>query len=395
MKKEVELGEICDLINGDRGKNYPSQSTLVSKGIPFINAGCLENKRIEIGRVTFITREHFNKLSGGKIKKGDILFCLRGSLGKFAINDNLEEGAIASSLVIIRPNEDVINLSYLGHFLDSPTCETLISKNDNGSSQPNLSAASVKKFTIPLPPLPEQQRIARLLDLADGLRQKQQQLLLEYDRLLESVFLEMFGDPVKNEKGWEETQLGSVCSKIGSGATPSGGKESYLDSGISLIRSLNVYDNDFKYKDLAFISDGQAEKLKNVIVKANDVLFNITGASVCRCTIVPPDILPARVNQHVAILRPKEKLLNSIFLCHNLISENVKSKLLNISGQGGATREAITKEGLVNFTIILPPLELQNRFAAIVENIEGQKAKAQAQLDAAEGLFGGLLQGAF
>jgi type I restriction enzyme S subunit len=129
----------------------------------------------------------------------------------------------------------------------------------------------------------------------------------------------MFGDPVKNEKGWEVKKLKSITTKIGSGATPTGGKTAYKAKGISLIRSMNVYDFSFKWKDLAFIDNAQASKLNNVEVMSKDVLFNITGASVCRCSIVPDELLPARVNQHVAIIRAKTEFLNPIFLNHLLM----------------------------------------------------------------------------
>jgi type I restriction enzyme S subunit len=205
----------------------------------------------------------------------------------------------------------------------------------------------------------------------------------------------MFGDPVRNEKGWFMERLDNLTSKIGSGATPSGGRESYQNEGVSLIRSMNVYDNGFKYKDLAFLNEDQAEKLKNVTVEENDVLFNITGASVCRCCIVPPGILPARVNQHVSILRPKNETLTPIFLSRLLVSENCKKQLLGIGTQGGATREAITKEQLEKFEIILPPIVLQIRFAERIQLIEAQKQQAQASLQKAEDLFNSLLQRAF
>ncbi|MQB85494.1 restriction endonuclease subunit S, partial [Lactobacillus reuteri] len=102
---------------------------------------------------------------------------------------------------------------------------------------------------------------------------------------------------------WKE--LSSITSKIGSGLTPRGGNSVYTDNGISLIRSQNVLDMDFSTENLAYIDEVQAEKLKNVIVEKNDILLNITGDSIARCTIVPEEILPARVNQHVSIIRCK------------------------------------------------------------------------------------------
>ena len=109
--------------------------------------------------------------------------------------------------------------------------------------------------------------------------------------------------------------MGELTTKIGSGATPKGGRESYGTEGISLIRSMNVHNGYFEYKELAHISDEQAEKLDNVTIHENDVLLYITGASVARCCITPNDVLPARVNQHVCIIRCNIfKMLDSLLI---------------------------------------------------------------------------------
>lgn len=275
---------------------------------------------------------------------------------------------------------------YLFHFLNS------LNIPNTGY---NRHFKYLKSTKIPLPPLPQQQKIANILDAADALRQNDKALIAKYDELTQALFLDMFGDPVSNPKGWEKVELKECTSKIGSGSTPRGGKETYLTEGIALIRSLNIYDNEFKYKNLAYISQEQADKLKNVIVESSDVLFNITGASVCRCSIVPDDVLPARVNQHVSILRPLKEKLSSSFLSHLLISENVKIKLLGVGAFGGAIMEAITKEQLEKFNIILPPIQLQKKFAERVAVIEEQKAIAQKSLEKSEELFNSLLQKAF
>lgn len=265
----------------------------------------------------------------------------------------------------------------------------------NGATRGKLNQSTLNKIKIPLPPLSEQKKIAAILDEADEFRQKTRALLTKYDTLTQSLFLDMFGDPVVNPKGWEKKELGEVTFKIGSGATPKGGKESYKSKGISLIRSMNVYDNRFLYKDLAFIDSNQARLLDNVEVKENDVLFNITGASVCRCSIVPKNVLPARVNQHVSIIRPNFLLLSSIFLNHLLISNNVKKKLMELGSGGGAIMQAITKEKLLVFKIPLPPITLQNQFAERIQQIEAQKVQAEQSLKKADDLFNSLLQKAF
>jgi len=159
LKWEVEqLKKLCHFENGDRGKNYPSKDSFVDEGIPFVNAGNLTDGIIDENYLNYITNEKYEKLSSGKIQKGDILFCLRGSLGKFALNNKLTKGAIASSLVIIRPSEKV-NVEFLVHFFKSKYCKKLIKESDNGSAQPNLSAASVKSFQLPLPPIDLQEKL--------------------------------------------------------------------------------------------------------------------------------------------------------------------------------------------------------------------------------------------
>ncbi|MBV7441009.1 restriction endonuclease subunit S [Weeksellaceae bacterium TAE3-ERU29] len=287
----------------------------------------------------------------------------------------------------------VVNVKYLYYFLEIYI--KFLRNQSIGGVIKYIKLGNLTKAKIPLPPLSVQKEIVSKLDQADALRQKDQTLLSYYDELAQSIFYEMFGDPVLNEKGWEVKSLGDICTKIGSGATPRGGNSSYKEEGISLIRSLNVHDLYFKMDNLAFIDDTQAKKLKNVIVEENDVLFNITGASVCRTCIVPNNILPARVNQHVSILRVINNIFSPIFLVYTLSSIPKKRELLNLSSSGGATREAITKTQLENIEIISPPIELQNQFAEIIENIEKQKALVQEQATQSENLFQALLQESF
>src|SRR5690554_1987517 len=168
----TRLGEFALLINGDRGKNYPSKSDRVESGIPFINAGHLKDGRIGMSDMDFITPKRFDLLSRGKVQDDDLLYCLRGSLGKCAVVHGLEHGAIASSLLIIRLLSQ-LSSSYLFLVLTSPYGNQLVRKYDNGSAQPNLAGSSVAKYSLPLPPLAEQKRIVarvdELIELCDEL----------------------------------------------------------------------------------------------------------------------------------------------------------------------------------------------------------------------------------
>lgn len=169
---------------------------------------------------------------------------------------------------------------------------------------------------------------------------------------------------------WQPFVLGEVCKKIGSGATPRGGKEAYLGGATALIRSQNVYNERFVRDGLAYIDDAQADELRNVVVEENDVLLNITGDSVARCCQVPADILPARVNQHVAIIRPDKNVLDAEFLRYALISPKGQAHLLALAS-AGATRNALTKAMIEALAIIAPSdIEQQREIARILSTLD-------------------------
>lgn len=160
-----------------------------------------------------------------------------------------------------------------------------------------------------------------------------------------------------------------MCVKIGSGATPRGGKEVYLSSGVSLIRSQNVYNDGFHTEGLVFISDDHADQLAGVTVDAGDVLLNITGDSVARACQVPSNILPARVNQHVAIIRPDACQLDARYLRYYLISDQMQAHMLRLAS-AGATRNALTKGMIEDFQIPWRPLPEQRAIAHILGTLD-------------------------
>ncbi len=166
---------------------------------------------------------------------------------------------------------------------------------------------------------------------------------------------------------WQTYKLKDITIKIGSGSTPTGGSGAYKAEGISLIRSQNVLDYKFTEDGLAFIDDDQAYSLRNVIVEANDVLLNITGDSVARCCGAPVNWLPARVNQHVAILRSNPEKLDHRFLKYSLLAS--KEELLILSEIGG-TRNALTKGMLEDYEVILPPLPEQKAIASVLSSLD-------------------------
>ena len=150
------------MYNGDRSSKYPNADDMVSEGIPFINAGDLVDGRVELAAANKISREKYDDLGGAKLRMGDIVYCLRGTLGKNAYIDNFEEGTVASSLVAIRSKN--IDGRYLFHVLNSDIEYRQRIVRDEGAAQPNLSAKSLSEFIIPIPSIEEQQQISCCLD---------------------------------------------------------------------------------------------------------------------------------------------------------------------------------------------------------------------------------------
>ncbi|EPS6100101.1 restriction endonuclease subunit S [Providencia stuartii] len=171
---------------------------------------------------------------------------------------------------------------------------------------------------------------------------------------------------------WPLVKLGEYCCKIGSGATPKGGGCVYLDSGdVCLIRSQNIFNEGFNEGGLVYIDEIAATKLRNVVVEHNDILLNITGDSVARVCLVPDAYLPARVNQHVAIIRPNVKHFDARFLRYFLASPKTQILLLNLSS-AGATRNALTKSMLENFEVPKPSLDVQVFIANILQSLDNK-----------------------
>lgn len=182
---------------------------------------------------------------------------------------------------------------------------------------------------------------------------------------------------------WQETKLKQLTKKIGSGATPRGGQEAYYNSGISLIRSQNVLDFEFSNNGLAFIDEAQAQKLGNVVVEKDDILLNIIGDSVARVCKVPCNVLPARVNQHVSIIRSDHQKIDSNFLLYFLLNPTFKQHLLKLASDGG-TRNALTKSDLESLLIHVPPLDEQISIAKVLSSLDRSISNLRKQNETLE-----------
>lgn len=320
-----EWKKLGDITSKTQNKNPLSEP---EKYFTYIDISSIDNSFFEIKEPKYLIGNEAPSRAKKEVEKGDILFATtRPNLKNIAMVEKDFENPIASTGFCILQGDKKIKNKYLFYFLFTKNLTEQVESKIRGAQYPAISDKDLMNCTIPLPPLEEQRRIVGVLDGLFAKIDKSIALLDESiastSALMPSALNEIFEALRKCEK----KKFKDITTKIGSGATPSGGDKSYKESGISLIRSMNVHDNEFRSKNLAFIDDEQAKKLNNVSVQKNDVLLNITGASVARCCIVDSQYLPARVNQHVSIIRLKNDILPH-FIQYYLVSPNTKNELL-------------------------------------------------------------------
>ena len=255
----------------------------------------------------------------------------------------------------------ILDMDYLMMWFRRPEFDRECWFMTDGSVRGGITWDDLCRIRIPVPHIEKQHSIVKAYKVITDRIALNRKINEDLVASLSTVYKELFSDA---KTQYLKVPLQKICTKIGSGATPKGGKTAYIDEGISLIRSTNVFDFRFEYSDLAHINQTQADALSNVTVEPNDVLFNITGVSVARCCMVPDDVLPARVNQHVMIVRPAKGVAMSYYIMFTLCSAGNKAKLLGI-GQSGSTREAINKQELESFEIPIPDDDSLNKFGEI------------------------------
>ena len=399
----ISIAELAEVVTkGTTPTSVGHQFT--EDGVNFVKVEAISpNGAFVLSKFAKVSKQCHDTLRRSQLQAGDILFSIAGALGRTAIvSPEILPANTNQAVGIIRLRQDApVERRFLLHALSPSLMLDQIEAQRGGVAQQNLSLAQIKAMRVPLPPLEEQKRIVAVLDQAfaalDRARAHAEANLANSAELFDAELNEVFGQPPAN---WHQCRLGDVCSKIGSGATPRGGADAYKSEGVALIRSLNVHDRDFRTAKLAFIDDEQATKLSNVIVEEDDVLFNITGASIARCSMVENHILPARVNQHVAILRPDATRLLPSFLTFFMTASDQKKQLLETGAEGGATRQAITKTQLQSLPVRFPAdVEAQKALVEKLRISEFRCRNAAAnyvkQLDDNSYLRQSLLQKAF
>ena len=304
------------------------------------------------------------------VKKGQFTYIpdtsRRGDKIAIALLEDYEEGLVSNVYTVFEViDTEKLLPEYLMLWFSRPEFDRYARFKSHGSVREVMDWEEMCKVELPVPDIEKQRKIVKAYKTITDRIALKQKINDNLVSTLQSIYKKMF---LESQNTYMTTPLADLCSKIGSGATPKGGKAAYFDKGISLIRSMNVFDYFFSYPELAHISQIQANALANVEIQQADVLFNITGVSVTRCCVVPDDVLPARVNQHVMIIRPyKGKNMSYYIMCTLCTSEN-KAKLLGI-GQSGSTREAINKQELESFEIPVPSDEKLESFGKIATKI--------------------------
>ena len=364
------LGEVSETIMGQAPPGEDCNK--IGEGTPFVKAG-------EFGVDRPVIREWTtNPLKFAR--RNDILICVVGATsGK--INKG-EDCAIGRSVAAIRAKQDVLDINYLYFFLKSWSSRLL--EMSQGAAQTVITKDMLYYLQIPLPPLPQQQKIANILDAADALRQNDKALIAKYDELTQALFLDMFGDPVSNPKGWEKFELKKLLKNVNKIGRDFNIKNiqyvdiSSIDNSKFMITSTTNYQlEDRPSRAQQILENGDVllatvrPNLKNIAINIVDGFIASTGFYVCRCN----------------------DKINNRFLFEVLKSDSVTNYFVGITA--GANYPAVKSSDVSKFLICLPPIELQNQFAERVAVIEEQKAIKQKSIEKSEELFNSLLQKAF
>lgn len=406
----AKLGEVADILNGDRGSNYPSKGSFTVSGIRFINAGHLRDGQVSSVDMNFISPNHYDRLGGGKVHLNDVLYCLRGSLGKAAIVKDDSLGAIASSLAIIRPKYSE-SARYIYYFLVSPLGAKQISEFDNGSAQPNLAAASLKQYGLPLAPLAEQTRIADKLDTVlarvDACRDRLARVAPLLKRFRQSVLAAAtsgrltedwrarIAEHVDGEipHGWRLAKFSDVCTEITVGFV---GKmaDQYVDAGVPFLRSMNVRAMRFDPKGLLYVSKEFHSRIAKSTLRPGDLAIVRSGAPGVCCVI--PQVLPEANCSDLVIARPGVELVSEyacIFMNSTFAVDFVKANQVGVA-------QAHFNVGSMKVTPLpLPPVGEQKEIVRRVESLFAFADRLETRLaqarSAAERLTPALLAKAF
>lgn len=386
MHKEV-LANITRIENGFAFKSTEYANT----GARIIRIGNVQKGEITDANPQFYPTNKLSDLEDYKLQENDLLMSLTGNVGRVGrIPKEMLPAYLNQRVCRITSITDKLADNYLYHFLNSDNFEKKAIKSARGVAQLNLSTKWLEQQQIPLPPLAEQKRIADLLDKADALRKKNQELLAAYDELLKATFLELFGDPVTNPKCFPIGEIEDLVSTVNYGTSSKAeenGKYPYL-------RMNNItYTGEMDFSDLKYINLSEREKDK-YLVRKGDLLFNRTNSKdLVGKTAVYRNPQEMAIAGYIIRIRANEKA-NTDYISGFLNSIYGKKVLKGLCKSIVGMANINAKE-LQRIKILIPPISVQNQFAQIVENIEVQKTLVKQSLQESEDLFNALVQKAF
>ena len=299
--------------------------------------------------------------------------------------------SLVGTMQYIFPKKDCL-LNFTKYFLVKLDLSHCVS----GATIPHIYFKDYGKDLIPVPSLKIQEKIVSELDKINELIRLKKEQLKDYDNLAQSIFYEMFGDPVENEKGWEVKKLGEISSLICNGNTPKGGSEVYVKEGFLFLRSQNVWKNRIDLEDVAYIDESTHLSLKKSILKHNDLLITKTGrintenSSLGRTALFEGGDGSANINGHVYLVRLKENMVHK-YILYILISNSYR-ELIRKTCVGGIDKRQLNKDHIEDFPIIFPPIELQKIYSNRVSIIERQKSSVQKSITDLETLLASRMQ---
>ena len=321
---------------------------------------------------------------------------LRPYLNKVVLPE--EQGLATTELVPLFPDKDRLDRKYLTYYLRSNRFVNWISDQVAGAKMPRVSMKVFWEHQIPLPPLHEQKRIAAILDKADAIRRKRQHAVNLADDFLRSVFLDMFGDPVTNPKGWEVQTIVGLASKekysIKRG--PFGGalkKEIFVEKGYLVYEQYHALNNDFSFARY-YIDEKKYQELKAFEVHEGDILISCSGVNLGRLAIVPKGSAEGIINQ--ALLKVKldeSKMLNEMFLSI-FTHPNFKREFFG-DNRGSGVPNFPPMSTFKEFGFIVPPIKEQLKFIAIVDSVKQLKQRINSSYELTKDKFNSLSQKAF
>lgn len=389
----VKLGELVSIKGG--GTPSKSDSSFWEGNIPWASVKDLKGSEISVTEDS-ISELGVKNSATNIIPAGTIITATRMALGKFAIN-TIDMAINQDLKALLVKDTNRVSRDYLFRFLESRA--QFIQAEGKGATVKGITLDFLRSIEIPLPPLDEQKRIAAILDKADAIRRKRQQAIQLADDFLRALFLQMFGDPVTNPKGWEVKPLSELSSKILNGTTPKGGSEVYVESGVQFLRSQNVWKNHIIYDDVVYLDETTHKSMSKSSLKHKDILMTKTGrintenSSLGRAALFLGEDDSANINGHVYLIRLKQDI-NHEFVVFILTSIEYRDYIRSVC-VGGIDKRQINKEHLEEFPIILPPKPLQEKFFVQLSKIRAVSSRATASLNDAENMFNGLSQKAF